>query len=551
MRNDAMRFVFFLSALLIAAAFWGGRSLDQPGLYYDEAVQARPALEFLSGKVNASPLPGSQTRWVGAHPLPVMTQPYMGALKSQVLAAPLWLFGARVEVLRATTLVLALLGVAVCAIWARRVFGTAVSLLGTALLVLDPSFLLLARHDWGSFSLSLLLRAIVLLAGWRFFESRRPAALCIAALALGLGFYNKIDFAIFAAAAGAALLCCAGKPTWRVLRERPALLVAALGSFLLGLGPLLANLSTIASRPGAFAKPGEAGEKLQTLFTLLDGSHFHRLMETGGLFDRIGNVENAPAGPFAALLLGALVFVALRWLRRRGAPTPSVRGELFLWLATVFSVAAFFALPGGVRIHHALNIVPFPQFLVAAALLDLASLGGTPRGRQFARGFAILVFAFVLLLQVMVFEHTRRAFAASGGKGRWSGAIAELARDLRGTPMEVWSLDWGFHEPLAFLGAGERLHEVHWQIPSMQRRLGAFRARGEANRIYVLHLPPYDRSGYGLDFLEAVKANDPERSEIVTYRDGDGDVAFLTVRILGPHAIYYDGRFAIDTVGSP
>jgi hypothetical protein len=85
----------------------------------------------------------------------------------------------------------------------------------------------------------------------------------------------------------------------------------------------------------------------------------------------------------------------------------------------------------------------------------------------------------------------------------------------------------------------------------MQRRLGAFRARGEANRIYVLHLPPYDRSGYGLDFLEALKANDPAHSEIVTYRDGDGDVAFLTVRILGPHAIYYDGRFAIDTVGSP
>ena len=108
------------------------------------------------------------------------------------------------------------------------------------------------------------------------------------------------------------------------------------------------------------------------------------------------------------------------------------------------------------------------------------------------------------------------------------------------------SLDWGFHEPLAFLTAGHRFREVHWQIPSALRRLGGWRVRADTPRVYLLHLPPYDRAGYGLPFLEAVEAAaGKDRVEIVTYRDRDGQVASVAVRIRAPHAFVYDGRFRI------
>lgn len=544
-KNATRWFALGLLVVLAAAAALGTRSLDTPGLYYDEAVQARPALEFLSGQRNASPLPGSRAAWLGGRPFPIMTQPYMGALKSQVLMGPFAVFGARVEVLRATTLAIALLAALILAGFARQILGGPAALLATALLVFDPSFLLLARHDWGSFSISLLLRAVVLAAGWRFYVTRQPLMLWLAALALGLGFYNKIDFVVFAAGAGLALAWVAGRPVLHALTQRPAVLAGGVLAFLLGMGPLLAYLGTIAARPGALATPGEAGEKLQTLFTMLDGSHFHRLMESGGLFHRLGEVHAAPSGPLAAMLLVAGVFVATRWIAQRSKTSDAVRGERFVLLATLFCVSAYFALPGGVRIHHALNIVPFPHLLIAAALVDLGRMGTTPGRRNFARAGVVVIAVLILVLQVMVFEHTRRAFAESGGSGRWSGTIARLAADLGSAPTEVWSLDWGFHEPLAFLAPDHRFAEIHWQIPAALRRQGAWHVRAEGERVYVLHLPPYDRAGYGLAFLEAVEAAGPEKSEIVSYRDRDGRVASVAVRIARAHEIFFDGRFRV------
>ncbi len=204
--------------LLLLALALAGRGLDSPGLYYDEAVQARPALEFTTGRVHATALPGSASVWLGKRKLPVMTQPYMGALKSQALIPSFWIAGPKVETLRLTTLLWALGGVALIAAFSRRVFGEATALTTTALLCFDPSFLLLARHDWGSFSLSFLLRGVALWCGWRWWESRRATWLWTAAFAAGLAFYNKVDIAIFAAAVGTAGLVVAAKPlalAWR------------------------------------------------------------------------------------------------------------------------------------------------------------------------------------------------------------------------------------------------------------------------------------------------------------------------------------------------
>jgi len=538
-------FILGVVAVLAAAVTLAGRSLEIPGLYYDEAVQARPALEFATGEVRATALPGSQVTWLGNRPLPLMTQPYMGALKSQLLAGPLWLFGPDLRVLRAVTLGIALLGIAVLAFWARRVFGELTAWLGTVLLAFDPTILLLARHDWGSFSISLFLRGVVLLAGWRYWETRKPAALWLAAFALGLGFYNKIDFVIFVAGAGIALALCAGREVIGLLRERVGAFAGAALAFVVGLGPLLLHVRTVISHSTAFGYEGEASEKMQTIWTLLDGSHFYRLMEHGGLFERLGGVQNAPSGPFVIAFLFAAGFIVFRWATSRSEGATAIRLGVFLLLANAIAIAAFAALPGAVRIHHALNLVPFPHFLVAFVLADLSTLG-TDATRRIVPRFGIgLVVIVLVALQVAVYEQTRSEFSETGGRGRWSSATSLLALELQDTSTRVISLDWGFHEPLAFLGAGESLEEVHWRISNARRRSGAWRSLGDADDLYVLHLPPYDLSGYGESFLEAARAVDADSSEIRSYTDGRGEVAFVTVRLLGHHAVVFDGNFTI------
>ena len=81
----------------------------------------------------------------------------------------------------------------------RQTHHTRVALATAALLALDPSFLFVSRHDWGSVSLAMLCRGGGLwlaVLGWR----RGSAAhLSMGGLLLGLGIYNKIDFVPFLA----------------------------------------------------------------------------------------------------------------------------------------------------------------------------------------------------------------------------------------------------------------------------------------------------------------------------------------------------------------
>ncbi len=541
-----MRFRFAVFAILALAALLAGRSLEAPGLYYDEAVQARPALELATGQVRAAPLPGSHSVWVGGTRVPLMTQPYMGALKSQVLALPLAISGPDVRVLRAVTLAIALFGIAGIACFARRAFGSGMALITTGLLASDPSVLLLARHDWGSFSISLLLRAAVLFFGFRFFESRRPWHLLLAGFALGLGFYNKVDFGIFVVAVVAGLLLAFPRECLRLVREQRVAVVSGLGAVALGIGPLWLHLRGVLSRPGAFSHEGEMAAKFETLWTTFDGSHFHRLMQSGGLFDDLGGIGDAASGPFVVVLIFAATWAAFRAFAPGGSKAD--RGTLrFLLVANAFGIATYFLLPGGERIHHAQNLVPLPQLLVAGVLVHLAGIGSGARHGRVPRALAAAGVAIFVALQVGVYEETRRDFSASGGKGRWSNAIADLARDLAAEPLGVTSLDWGFQEPLAFYGTAASLDEAHWRILEPLRRGRAWRQRGDAQQLYLLHLPPFDRSGFGSPFLEAARARVSEGfGQIRFHRDGDGEVAFVSVRFAGDHLIHYDGRFRIE-----
>ena len=268
---------------------------------------------------------------------------------------------------------------------AHRLFGLGAALLAGALLAVDPSFLFVSRHDWGSFALALLFRCAGLYlfaTGW----GRRRAAFTLfgAGLCFGLGVYNKIDFAVPLAAAAMALAVVAPRAVAEALRGQLGRLLPVAAGFLLGVAPLLGGLGTaLFATRDAFAMPSDPDqwrEKLGALRCMLDGSYFDRLMRAGGSFERMFDVEGAASSPFLVIYGLAIAWLAgrLALRARRGVwePVPA-----FVLATALFSSLGILATPKTVRIHHALGAFPFPQFVVALAILGLA---GRPRGNASA-----------------------------------------------------------------------------------------------------------------------------------------------------------------------
>jgi hypothetical protein len=527
-----------LGALALALA---ARGLSAPGLYYDEVIQAEAAREFLDA--NGSPLriPGATSTRVFGRWLPLFTQPYMGALKSQLLIPSFAVFGASGASLRLTTLAWGLLALLLAMLLAHRLLGLGAALLAGALLAVDPSFLFVSRHDWGSFALALLLRCAGLYlfaTGW----SRRSQARAFGAgLCWGLGVYNKLDFAVPLAAAALALCVVAPRAVAEALRTQPRRLLPVAAGFLLGASPLLGELdmARFVTRDALSMPPHPDlwREKLGALRCMLDGSYFDRLMRAGGSFQRMFDVEGAASSPFLVIYGLAIAWLAgrLALRARRGVwePVPA-----FVLATAVFSSLGILATPKTVRIHHALGAFPFPQYVAALAILGLAGRPGQRVRRAAAAGVAALAIGGGLWASLRTFD----TIARSHGKGRWSDAIEDLVPELSAEPESIAvSLDWGFHAQLHFLDRGLGIQEPIWGITRRSRHAGPWSFEGDGRMRYLLWDRDFAVFPVGPAFLESVRGIDSSRIAIRRHADHEGDPAFVSVRIAGPHRIVYRG----------
>jgi hypothetical protein len=523
-----------LGGWLLLAIFMlvmGRANLSSPGLFYDEAVFAGMAKDFLVGNAPGHHMPGAATTEISGAPFPVFVQPYLGALKCWLLIPAFKLFGASVAVLRATNLVCAISSIGFCMLWAWRLLGLRVALLAGLLLTLDPAYFFGNALDWGSLGPSFLCRTggfLLVLLAWR---RQQILWALLAGGVLGLGFFNKIDFTILILGASAAAMIAYGRSLRSLLVERRILwLVAGLG-FAVGGGLMLLRLPFIFSAMLAGdnpSQPGEMTEKFLTLRAMYDGSYFYRLMTAGGRFDQMHQLPSPVWTPLGIVLLIAILALIVR-MKFSMLPEPARRLRIFLLLTAGLVTRGAGLLPGAVRIHHTTLVYPFQHLLIALAAVDgWTWLRSASRFRRGSQGLIAITLSALVLLELSALTRTQRFIQQTGGRGWWSQTLAEFCTEAKTQPnLTLVSLDWGFNEQLAFFTDCSPLEEAFRPLASGEPP----RLIGDAHHVFLAHAPEFSLYALGPKFMEAMAQN--TNACIQPWQDSSGQTVFYTIRFGG------------------
>jgi Dolichyl-phosphate-mannose-protein mannosyltransferase len=521
-RRSRREFVILLLSWLALATTMGllaKQNLERPGLYYDEAVFAGMAKDFITGHLHGQHMPDHQVVTLAGRPFPLFIQTYLGALKSWMLIPAFSSFGPSVATLRATSLFWQLIAVLFLMLGAWRWLGLPTALISGLLLAFDPTFFFLSVLDWGVAVPSFLCRCACCYFAIRWNQNRKLRNAFFVGLFAGLGFFNKADFAVFLIAVSIAALFCYWRTLVAAIREHASALALACLGFALGGGPMLLKiprmfmLTISGPHPNA---PGELTTKFRTMLSMYDGSHFFRLMNVGGVFERM---YDGAAGPKAAIGIAFVVGCILFGVLANRKQVARTRAIVFLIIAAFLITLGVFLLPDAVRIHHAVLVFPMPQLILAALIArawnSIAAI----------RTMAVLLVAIVCLTGLRSILATQELIRQTGGRGRWSESFDKFCRENRDrSDLTIVSLDWGFNEQLMFLTDAPQLSEPFWEFNQTLPPLPP-----DPNYIYLAHPPEYSVLKYDVVYLNQLEKSGGN-AEITPYFDRQNQIAFYTIR---------------------
>lgn len=359
-----------IGALYLAAAL---HRLDLPGLGYDEARNAAPALQILV----APERPYFESARAAGRWWPVSVNYYIGCLGGYLAAPWLKAFGVSAFSLRLFT---ALLGAAVAAlhVYAAGLAGGARAALSAGvLLALSAQFIVMSRIGlWVPLIDLWLVQGALALALHRWRASGRPPWLYLACFCAGLGIYAHLILLWHAAAVAALLLLD------RSRKLTPSLARGAGAAFLAGLVPFFLynaprGWPVLRLCWNYLRGPTYAGaDNWAILSNLAVRLRQFPELATNALFGHQGG-----AMPLAQLLLLAAVLGTLAlWAasacradRGRGPLRPDTLplARLLLALLGATLVGSVFTLSG--HLHHHLYIL-WPLYATAAACLLCAAV---------------------------------------------------------------------------------------------------------------------------------------------------------------------------------
>jgi len=517
-------------ALALAWLWLGSTNTNTPGYNYDEAIYAGMAKDFTTGEVHGHHMPGNGTAKLWNRPFPIWIQPYLGAVKSWQLI-PLFTFAEpSVALARMSNLAWALIGLLFFMLWVWKLFGLTEAIAGALLLATDPAVYFVSLLDWGSFVPSFACRCAGFFFGLLAWRNQRPLHLFLAGAALGLGFFNKVDFAVVLMAATLAAAAAYGKPALDFLCAQPKTLLLATLGFLIGAGPMTEmslRMFRFTVANNSPVNPGEFSEKLHALASMYDGSYFYRLMDAGGLFDKMQQLTPPVWTPLGVGLIAAIT-VLVGQAARLPAGSDAGRGRIFLLAALAAATLGVFLLPRAIRIYHAILAAPFAHLIIAVAgVSGWRTFSGARK--HFARGVVVLAFAALVAMQLWAVGKTEKLIYTTHGRGWWSDAQDAFAATVKNrADLTLVSLDWGFHESLLFLTDKPTLIEPFWKLTGTDP---AQLPEG-TNLVYLVHPPEYSLSPLGATFLDYARRN--PRAKIADWRDHEGKIVFYTVQFAAP-----------------
>lgn len=452
-----------LAAILLLYAALSLPQLTLPGLHYDEAFEAVPALQLLLGRP-VTAFRGSGLA-LGGTLFPLMTQDYIGALNLYA-ALPF------IAVLGPTPAALRLMSIGFGAVTLLFTFGLARRLTGSysaglaaaLLLAVDPTFIFWNRQGVFVTNITATIGVAAAYCWARRWRGGSTGWSIAGAFLLGLGLYAKFLFLwlIFALVGAVVLL----NLPW-LLHNRsqlPALAkkfapeaALAAGAFLLGCWPLLVyNLQTGGTLLSISQNAGTSYYGVNNLNVMTNlGARLGQfvLVLNGGHLWYLGQVIANPIAPIGfGVLVVLIVILAIRKqsILQNPGHFSSAKIGLFPLLVIALVILASIGTVSALWVTHFAVLLPWPALALA--------VGGwfvhQNRTRPISAGVSIGLAALVVS-NLMTVAAYHRALAESGGLSAHSDAIYDLSRWLdehaAGT---VVAMDWGLAAPVVYLTNG-------------------------------------------------------------------------------------------------
>lgn len=393
--------------------------------------------------------------------IPIMLMTYLGAMKA-------WLFNAIFAIwppgpvsLMLPTVVIAAFTIAMFFMLADRAVGRRAAWIATALLAMDPMFVVTGSLDFGPvvFQHAFKIGGLLLLVSFH----RRPAAAKLAGafFLFGLAIWDKALFTwILVALAIAGMVVFGREIRSHALPRNVG--IAAL-AFVAGALPFIVYnierpLETF--RANARIAPDNPLIKLVMTKRTTDGSGLFGMITAGspgphpgephGLRQHsafaLSRMFGAPVTDLTGwAFVAALAAMPFVWRRARRPLAFSLLYLILTWLQMFFTAGA------GGAVHHIVLLWPFHILFIAVVISELTSRVGR-------RGLtaAVVVTGILCFSELLVLNQYYVTLVYAGTGVRWTDAFSPLNAFLYETKARrIVTADWGILETLHLMSGGE------------------------------------------------------------------------------------------------
>ncbi len=463
--------------------------LSLPGLHYDEAADAVPAMQMIQG---AHPSSISTINLFGRE-WPLMMLHHIGPTTIYTSWVGFLILGVSVGALRISQMAVGTIALVLLWCLARIWYGSLVAALAAALCATSPAFIWWSRAgaNWTIPLLPLSLALMICLTAW--WRSQRWQWLVVTAIVFGAGVMTKILFIWLAAPVVLTALLVKTPKVW--LRSLAQLGISRVCAVLIGLCfgafplivyniPSLATLRFVMSNAQLTTTYGHNNLDFLTNIRTVLIEWFHM----------VGGDTLSFEGPPGLWQLGAMVWlmILLAGVIEQQKKTKSGRSPsaVFLVALPVAVLPISTVSTSSIGATYVFFLVPFAMLMIAKYCAR--GLQKRPGGIKIFRTLVGFLIALVLINQLATNIMLLQFFEQSGGNHLWSDSIVSLSSYLAERPAagRLIVLDWGFKRNLELL-TGDKVNPEEMfgfsQIPEANFEVICSDALRQPNVRFIAH----------------------------------------------------------------